>query len=151
MVRDIDGMRTEVCRTDHSDPTNVGFRFHGDNGAVSYVSDTFFTKEIAEQHKGCRVLILPVTTPDDKRIPYHLCTEDAISFVEIVRPELAVIIHLGIVMIRRGPDKQASLIEKRTGIKTIAVKDLDVLDVGEVLSFSSSETYDDEWIPVTSP
>jgi len=151
MVLDIDGLKTEVCRTDHSDPTNVGFRFHTENGIVSYVSDTSFSEEIAEQHKGCRVLILPVTTPDDKRIAYHLCTEDAVSFINKVRPELALFVHLGIVMIKRNPEKQALETEKRTGIRTIAVKDLDILDVGKTLSFSAPKTYDDEWIPDTSP
>jgi phosphoribosyl 1,2-cyclic phosphodiesterase len=95
--------------------------------------------------------MLPVTTPDKKRIEYHLCTEDAISFVDIVKPEKVLIIHLGIVMIKRDPNKQAAIIEKSTGIKTIAVKDLDVLTVGKRLSFSRPKTYDDEWIPDTSP
>ena len=147
----IDGLRTEVCKTDHSDPTTVGFRFYTGNGIVSYVSDTIYTEEIARQHKGSRVLILPVTTPDDMRIPYHLCTEDAEFFIDLVRPELAIFIHLGIVMIKRDPVKQALMTEKRTGVRTVSVRDLDVLDVGEALSFSSSITYDDEWIPDSSP
>jgi phosphoribosyl 1,2-cyclic phosphodiesterase len=150
-VLDIDGLRTEVCRTNHSDPTNVGFRFDSGNGIVSYVSDTSYSKEIAEQHKGSRVLILPVTTPDDLRIDFHMCREDAVEFINIVRPELAVFVHLGIVMIKRGPEKQALKTEKMTGVKTVSVKDLDVLDVGGELTFSSSKIYDDEWIPDSSP
>jgi len=148
---DIDGMRAEVCRTDHSDPTNVGLRLDSGAGIVSYVSDTGYSEEIAEQHRGSRVLILPVTTPDDMRIPFHLCTDDASSFIEVVRPELAVFIHLGIVMIKRGPEGQALKAEAMTGVRTVAARDLDVLDVGAALSFSKAETYDDEWIPDTSP
>ena len=150
-VIDIDGLRTEICRTHHSDPTNVGFRFDSGSGVVSYVSDTGYSEEIARQHRGSRVLILPVTTPNDLRIPYHLCTEDAIAFIDLVRPELAIFIHLGIVMIKEGPEKQAAEAEKRTGVRTVSVRDLDILDVGETLSFSSSVTYDDEWIPDSSP
>ncbi|MDR2699068.1 MAG: MBL fold metallo-hydrolase [Candidatus Methanoplasma sp.] len=150
-VLDIDGLRTELCISEHSDPTNVGFRFCTDDGIVSYVSDTSFSEGIAKQYEGSRVLILPVTTPDDLRIPFHLCTEDAVSFIDIVKPELAVFIHLGVVMIRRDPEKQASETEKRTGVRTVSVKDRDILDVGKVLSISASETFDDEWIPETSP
>ncbi|MCL1811354.1 MAG: MBL fold metallo-hydrolase [Methanomassiliicoccaceae archaeon] len=150
-VLDIDGLRAETCRSDHSDPTNIGFKFHSSNGVVSYVSDTSYSDEIAEQYKGSRVLILPVTTPDDLRIPYHLCTEDAVFFIERVRPELAVFIHLGIVMIKRDPEKQALETEKRAGVRTISVRDLDIMDVGESISFSASETYDDLWIPNSSP
>lgn len=151
MAIDIDGLSTAVCRTDHSDPTNVGFRFDSGHGIVSYVSDTSYSEDIAKEYVGSRVLILPVTTPDDLRIPFHLCTEDAASFIELVRPELAVFIHLGIVMIKKDPAEQARNTEKRTGVRTVSVRDLDVLDVGEALSISASETYDDDWIPGSSP
>jgi phosphoribosyl 1,2-cyclic phosphodiesterase len=151
MDLDIDGLRTEVCRTDHSDPTNVGFRFDSGNGFVSYVCDTSFSEEIAEQHIGSRVLILPITTPDNLRINYHLCTEDAAHFINIVKPELAIFIHLGIVMIKRDPDRQARETEERTGVRTMAFRDLDVLEVRKELSFSKAKTYDDEWIPDSSP
>lgn len=148
---DIDGLTTELCRSEHSDPTNVGFRFNSGHGVVSYVSDTSYSREIAEQYVGSRVLILPVTTPDDMRIPYHLCTDDAASFIDIVKPELAIFIHLGIVMIKRDPVKQASMIEDKTGVRTVSVNDLDVLDVGDELTITESETYDDLWIPNSSP
>ena len=147
---DVDGMLVDIKMAKHSDPTNVGFVFHTDNGLVSYVSDTEFTEEIAQQYIGTRVLILPVTTPMGNRIKYHLCTDDAIKFIDIVRPELAIFIHLGVVIIRRGPDKEAALAQEATGIRTIAGHDLMVLDVGEELELSDAETYDDEWIPPSS-
>ncbi|MDR3205897.1 MAG: MBL fold metallo-hydrolase [Candidatus Methanoplasma sp.] len=150
-VLDIDGLRTDVCRAEHSDPTNVGFKFNTDAGIVSYVSDTSFSPEIAEQYKGTRVLILPVTTPWDLRIHYHLCTEDAAKFASIVKPELTVMIHFGIVIIRRGPKNEAALIEKHTGLRAVAAHDLMTLDVGDDLVFGDAETYDDgEWIPPSS-
>ncbi len=151
-VLDVDGMQVDVCKAIHSDPTNVGFRFHTDHGIVSYVSDTEYTDEIADQYIGSRVILLPVTTPSGNRIKHHLCTDDAITFVERVKPELAIFIHLGIVIIRRGPDKEAKKVEDATGIKTIAAEDLMVLDVGEDLTFSEANTFDDgPWIPDSSP
>ena len=149
-VLDIDGMKTEICRAIHSDPTNVGFRFHTDNGIVSYVSDTTYTEEIAEQYRGTRILILPVTTPDDMRINCHMCTDDAIPFIECVKPEVAIFTHLGIMMIRGGPDKQARKAEDATRIRTLAARDLMTLDIDDSISVSDAETYDDEWIPPSS-
>lgn len=149
-VLDIDGMQVDIKYAKHSDPTNVGFVFHTSGGLVSYVSDTEFTEEIAEQYVGTRVLILPVTTPMGNRIKYHLCTDDAIKFIDIVKPEIAIFIHLGVVIIRRGPDKEAALAQDATGIRTIAGHDLMVLDVGDELKFSEAETFDDEWIPPSS-
>lgn len=150
-VLDVDGMRVDICRADHSDPTNVGFRFHTADGIVSYVSDTAYSDEIADQYIGSRVLLLPVTTPTGNRIKYHLCTDDALTFVERVRPELAIFIHLGVVIIRRGPDKEAASVERATGIRTIAAHDLMVLDVGKELELSDAETFEGEWIPDSSP
>lgn len=150
-VLDVDGIRVDICRADHSDPTNVGFRFHTEDGIVSYVSDTAYSDEIADQYIGSRVLLLPVTTPTGNRIKYHLCTDDALTFVERVRPELAIFIHLGVVIIRRGPDREAESVERATGIRTIAAHDLMVLDVGRELELSDAETFEGEWIPDSSP
>ena len=150
-VLDVDGMRVDICRADHSDPTNVGFRFHTADGIVSYVSDTAYSDEIADQYIGSRVLLLPVTTPTGNRIKYHLCTDDALTFVERVRPELVIFIHLGVVIIRHGPDKEAESVERATGIRTIAAHDLMVLDVGRELKLSDAKTFEGEWIPDSSP
>ena len=150
-VLDIDGLETDICRADHSDPTNVGFRFHTEHGIVSYVSDTAYSDEIADQYIGSRVLILPVTTPMGNRIKYHLCTDDAITFIDRVRPELAIFVHLGVVIIRKGPEAQARMAEEATGIRTVAGRDLMVLDVGEELEISDAETFEGEWIPDSSP
>ncbi len=150
-ILDIDGLHTEICFANHSDPTNVGFKFNTPNGIVAYVSDTGYTDEIADQYIGVRVLILPVTAPNDSRILFHLCTEDAVKFINRVKPELAVFTHLGIIMIKKDPAKQAEMTEKATGIRTIAATDLLVLDIGEDIIMSNAQKYDDEWIPPSAP
>lgn len=150
-VLDVDGMRTEICSARHSDPTNVGFRFDTGNGILSYVSDTEYSDEIADQYRGTRVLLLPVTTPSGNRINYHLCTDDAITFVERVKPELAMFVHLGIVILRRGPDAQARMVEDATGVRTVAAEDLMTLDVGKELVLGRAKTYDEPWIPDSAP
>lgn len=147
----IGGMETEVCKSSHGDPTNVGLKFHTDGGIVSYVSDTDYTEEIAKQYIGSRVLMLPITVPEDMRIKGHMCTEDSVDFINIVRPEVVIFIHLGVVMIRYGPEKQAGIAEKATGIKTVAGRDRMAVDVGEEIIFSDLESHGQGWIPDTSP
>jgi phosphoribosyl 1,2-cyclic phosphodiesterase len=85
------------------------------------------------------------------RIKGHLCTDQAISFIERVRPEVALFIHLGIVMIRTGPEQQAEKTEKATGVTTIALRDRTVMDVGEDIVFHEALVYEGEWIPDSSP
>ena len=85
------------------------------------------------------------------RIKYHLCTDDALTFIDRVRPELAIFIHLGVVILKRGADSQAAMVQDATGIRTIAGRDLMVLEVGEELRISDAERFDDDWIPPSSP
>lgn len=150
-VLDVDGMRVEVCKANHSDPTNVGFRMDTGHGILSYVSDTQYSDEIADQYIGSRVVLLPVTTPSGNRINYHMCTDDAITFVERARPEIAIFVHLGIVILRHDPDKEARMVEDATGIRTIAARDLMTLDVGDDLVLGDAETFDGPWIPGSAP
>lgn len=141
----IAGIPTEVTRAVHSDPCNVGFRFYTGHGVFSYVSDTSYSDDIADQYIGTRVLFLPVTTPFDKRIAYHMCTEDAIRFVERVRPELTVLVHLGIVVLKHDPDLQARLIEDATGCEAVAGRDLMRISIGDGISIEDLEPCKPEW------
>ncbi|MDR0523088.1 MAG: MBL fold metallo-hydrolase [Candidatus Methanoplasma sp.] len=147
---DVDGLPVGICRADHSDPTNVGFKMRTDAGIVSYVSDTSYSEEIARQYEGSRVLILPVTTPWGLRIPYHMCSEDAAMFAAAVKPEAVVMTHFGIVMIKRGPAREAAEAEAASGVRTIAAEDLSTLDVGDSVSVGRARAYDDDWIPPSS-
>jgi ribonuclease BN (tRNA processing enzyme) len=150
-VLDIDGLQTDICRARHSDPTNVGFRFHTPDGIVSFLSDTEYDDDIGKQYLGSRVLILPVTTPHDNKIRWHMCTDTAAEICSLVKPELAVFIHLGIVMIEEGPEKEAAICQERSGVRTVAAEDLMTLDVGKELTFGKVPAYDDAYIPPWSP
>ena len=142
---DIAGLRTRIMRADHSDPTNVGFRFETEYGTISYVSDTYYSDEIAEQYRGTRVLFLPITTPSGNRIPGHLCTDDAIPFLNIVRPELCVFIHLGIVILKQDPYRQAKMVEEATGVRTVVGEDLMTLDVKDTIEIGKLKPCKPEW------
>lgn len=142
---DICGTKVSVTRADHSDPCNVGFKFHTEKGTISYVSDTEYSDSIADQYAGSRVLLLPVTMPDDKYIRHHMCTKDAIRFVERIRPELTVFIHLGIVMLKYGADEQARKTVIATGHNVIAGKDLMRIAVGDEITVEELVPCKPEW------
>ena len=131
----------DVTRSDHGDLSTVGFKFNTEHGIVSYVSDTSFSKDIAEQHIGSRVLMLPITTPDDKRIKGHMCTHDAIDFVNIVKPEITLFLHMGIYVMKFGPDAQAEMVAKATGHDVIAADDLMVVDIDDHITIRRSGSY----------
>ena len=126
----------KATKSFHNDPTTVGFQIKTPDGKISYVADTDYDDSLIKEHKGARILILPVTRPLGAKIPYHLSTLEASKIVAGVKPEIAVITHFGLKMLEENPDFQADWIWKETGIKTIAAEDGMTMKVGEKIEFS---------------
>jgi phosphoribosyl 1,2-cyclic phosphodiesterase len=115
----------------HSDPTAVGFRIKTSEGEIGYVPDTALAAPVVEANRGVRVLIVPLTRPLRARIEHHLCTEDAAELVAGVGPEIALLTHFGLKILREDPDIQAQYIEKKTGVRTVVGEDLMTLSIAE--------------------
>src|SRR6266571_8173428 len=107
----------------HSDDTTVGFRITTEEGVIGYLADTALADEVVAAHRGSRVLVLPATRPRRSRIDFHLCSEDIASLLKALKPEVALLNHLGLKMVRSGPEKEAAWIEKETGVRTVAAED----------------------------
>jgi phosphoribosyl 1,2-cyclic phosphodiesterase len=123
-VFEADNINVKVCKAVHSDPDTVGFRLEGRNfGSFAYMPDSEYFDGMYDYLKGVRLLILSVLRPSGKPWKGHMSTDDAAKIIGEVRPEMAVITHLGISMILKGPEKEASLIKELTGVPTIAAKD----------------------------
>jgi len=135
---DLDGVKIRYTSTKHSDPTGVGFSIETRAGLVSSVSDPAMAEGIARDQEGSRLLILPLTRPWGARIPNHLCTEDALEFVKLAKPEMAILTHFGAKLIHAGAEKQASMIEKATGVRTVAAHDLMSVQLGKAIRIHRS-------------
>ncbi len=116
-------LEVQTTTTSHSDTEGIGFRFLTENGVISYVSDSELVDEVVEAHRGARVLIMSVTRPLGARVRYHMSTEDAATLTDEIRPEVAVLTHFGSKLIHEGADRQASYVQKKSGIRTIAAAD----------------------------
>ncbi|MFH0816524.1 MAG: MBL fold metallo-hydrolase [Methanobacteriota archaeon] len=119
----LDGLNVEVHPSKHTDESTVGFRFNTLSGAISYVSDSEYSEELAMRHRGARLLILPATRPIQGRIPGHMCTEDIAEFVKIAKPELAVMTHFGLKVLKSGPEREAQWVREKTGMNVVAAED----------------------------
>jgi phosphoribosyl 1,2-cyclic phosphodiesterase len=115
----IGSLGVEATVTRHNDPTGIGFRFHTPHGIVSYTSDTELNPEIIKVHRGARVAILSVTRPLHARIPHHMSTEDAAEFLTEVKPEVAILTHMGMKFLKSNPAVQARWIEEKSGVRTL--------------------------------
>ncbi len=112
----------EIIKTQHDEPTAFGFKLFLDGKVIGYTTDTEPFDGIADCYRDCDVLILNCLKPKTDPYKGHLTTNDCIKLVKIAKPKLAVISHLGMKMINIA-DSEAKKIEKATGVKCIAAKD----------------------------
>jgi len=111
-------LKLEATPTQHGDPTAFGLKVHSQEGIIGYTNDTQYFDELAKHFKGSRVLIANVTRPLAMRIPWHLCSDDFIALLKQVKPELAVMVHMGMLFLKHPPEKEATRIKAATGVKT---------------------------------
>lgn len=109
--------------TYHTDDTTVGFNILTKNGQISYIPDTEFREEIIDHYKGARVLIISNTRPLSQRIPFHLATEDSAKIIQRIRPELALLTHIGFKIATNHPAMEGEWITEQTGIRTLTAED----------------------------
>lgn len=126
------GLNVSVTEAHHTDPDTVGFSFGTPElGDFAYTSDTAYFENISEYYRGVRLLLLCVMRPSGKPWKGHMTTDDAIRIIEETSPEHVILTHFGMQMIFKGPAKEAKLIEKRTGVPTIAAVDGMQISFGE--------------------
>jgi ribonuclease BN (tRNA processing enzyme) len=124
-----------LTKSKHQDENAVGFKFFAPKFILGYTSDTEYTPEIADQYANSDILILNVIFPDSIEKKGLMNTDDAVKFINRVKPRLAVITHFGIKMLQADPLYEAREIQKKTKVQVIAAKDGLVINP---VSFSSS-------------
>ena len=112
-------IKLDATPTQHGDPTTFGLRIHSREGIIGYTNDTQYFGELMKHFKGSRVLIANVTRPLAMRIPWHLCSDDLIALLKQVKPELAVMVHMGMLFLKHPPEKEATRINTATGVETV--------------------------------
>lgn len=112
-------LKLEATPTQHSEPTTFGLKFRSRAGTIGYTNDTQYFDGLAEHFEGVRVLIANVTRPLAMRIQWHLCSDDLIAILKQVRPELAVMVHMGMLFLKHHPEKEAARIKAETGVETL--------------------------------
>jgi phosphoribosyl 1,2-cyclic phosphodiesterase len=100
-----------------------GYRLEAPGFAAGHVVDTSWLDGLPDAYAGVDLLLVNTTLPahDDRFL--HLGAEETERLVAAVRPRLAVLTHLGMKMLRAGPDEVALGIAERTGVPTVAAHD----------------------------
>ncbi|MCX6710435.1 MAG: MBL fold metallo-hydrolase [Candidatus Woesearchaeota archaeon] len=118
-IDDVDIIATKTMH--HAE--NVGFKILYPAFTLSYVSDTSYFRELAEEHRDSDILILNVVGSGNEEIKGNLNSEGAEKLISAVQPKLTVITHFGKKMIDDDPVFVARELQKKTGFQVIAAKD----------------------------
>jgi phosphoribosyl 1,2-cyclic phosphodiesterase len=108
---------------DHGVET-YGYRLSAPGFAAGHVVDGFWMDRLVEAYRGVDLLLVntTLTAGRDRRF-LHLGADDAEILIREIRPRLAVLTHLGMKMLRAGPERVALGVSDRTGVPTVAARD----------------------------
>lgn len=138
----IGSLEITTTPTKHTDETGIGFIFHAEK-KISYLSDTNYTKAIAKKHKDTDIAILNCLylkwdeKKADNQPQKHMDVQDTKKFIRDINPELAIIQHFGMGIIKHGPWKIAQELQEETGIKTMAANDNQIFNIDDRTSLKT--------------
>lgn len=128
------GFDVFVTRANHYAPT-VGFVIKGSR-TIGYAADGTYYKGQEKSLGNCDILILNILVPSGKKseLHRHMSVDDAIKMVKKIKnkPRLVIIQHFSFWMLRANVYAQAKIIEKETGVKTIAAEDFMEIDLDKL-------------------
>lgn len=136
---EIGNVEVLVTEARHTDPNAVGFRLKSEFGDFAYTSDTEYYEDIRKYYQGLRLLVLCVMRPSGKPWKGHMSTDDAIRIVRETRPEHVVLTHLGMSMLMRGPEREAEMIEDKTGVPIVAAVDSMNIQFADVITIETGK------------
>jgi len=125
---------------DHGVET-YGYRLVAPGFAAAHVVDTVWLDALPEAYAGVDLLLVNTTLPARDGRFLHLGAEDAERLVGAIRPRLAVLTHLGMKVLRAGPERIALGIAERTGIPTVAARDGWLLPLDPLLPDAIARPY----------
>ncbi len=106
-----------------------GLRLVGPGLTVSMIACTGYFPALEEAYAGDVLILNVVFLP--RRDDSHLCLEDAQRLIGAIRPRLAILTHFGMTMVRGKPWELAEQVSQATGIKTLAARDHQRLNLGQ--------------------
>ncbi len=101
-----------------------GFNFQFPEAEVSFITDTRFSPEIVDDYSGSLIVVNVVRhLPLEDANVDHLSVEDTKRIIERLRPQVTVLTHFGMTMIKAQPWKVAEKLAEETGLRVIAARD----------------------------
>ncbi len=106
----------------HHGVEGYGFNIFGKNISLSIITDTMYFNGLESFYKG-DLLILNVVFYENNRNLQHFDLRDIEKIISINKPNLSILTHFGMTMIKAKPWKIADELTKKLGVKVIAASD----------------------------
>ncbi len=109
----------------HHPVETYGLQFYLPYGNISLIADTAYFPELIEHYREADILIINVVIYKDdmpKRI-YHLNLKQAKELIRGIKPELAILTHFGLSMLKEKPYLLARRLQEELKIRVIAAND----------------------------
>ena len=103
--------------------TELGFKFQTSDFVLSYTGNTDYSDEIINQYENSDIIIMNVNNPGNMHVEGQLCTNDAIKIINKLKPQLVILTHFGMKMLKADPIYEAREIQMKTQVQTVAAKD----------------------------
>ncbi|MDF2957964.1 MAG: Phosphoribosyl 1 [Candidatus Alkanophagales archaeon MCA70_species_1] len=95
---------------------------------ISFITDTKYFEGLEDVYNG-RILVINVVRYEMREGVDHLCVKDVEKIIKARQPELAILTHFGMTMLRNKPHEIARKLSERTGANVIAAHDGMLLDL----------------------
>ena len=107
-----------------------GINFRGKTNSISLITDTDYFTNLASHFLG-NILIVNVVMLQDKNTIEHLCLEEAEQIIKTNKPQLAILTHFGMGMVKAKSWEIAEHLTKKLGINVIAARDGMQIDIDQ--------------------
>ena len=128
-------IKLKTTRCKHDETKCIGFVLE-DEKKLGYTADTEYYEGLENYFENCDCLIINCLRPWNSKPYGHMTSDKAKMLIEKASPKLAILQHFVMKMIFGRAEKDAKLIEKETGIKTIAAKDGESYEIEEEKTLS---------------
>jgi ribonuclease BN (tRNA processing enzyme) len=100
----------------------IGFKIIAPKTTITYTGDTSYFPGLSEHYKDSDIIIFNLQTNDKPELG-QLSTKDVINIVKETKPKLIILTSFSMKLIKSDTLHEARLIQKETGIQTVAAKD----------------------------
>jgi phosphoribosyl 1,2-cyclic phosphodiesterase len=110
--------------TRHDDHDGFGFVLEMDGLSIGYTSDTEYLPSIHNKaYAGVDVLVANNLKSARDGLAGHLQSDHLVKLLKAAKPKLCILTHMGMGLITSGPEAEAALIAKQSGVPTLAARD----------------------------